>query len=81
MNTKGTRRDVDDYSLMEEGEYGKGPRGDWYCRPPGSQIGCLRSHKIEEHPDGTITVSPSILINWGQGQWHGYLVKGEWQPC
>jgi hypothetical protein len=32
---------------------------------------------LEEHPDGTLTVSPSIQFP-GEGGWHGYLKAGVW---
>jgi hypothetical protein len=37
-------------------------------------------HTIVEHEDGTITVSPSILVTGSHGkQWHGYLERGVWR--
>lgn len=33
--------------------------------------------QLEEHPDGTLTVSPSIQFP-GVGGWHGYLKAGKW---
>lgn len=69
--------------ILAEGEYGKHPRdGKWYARPPGAHMGCLSNHQVTEHEDGTITVSPSILIQYEQGGpmvWHGYLERGEWR--
>jgi len=62
---------------LSEGEYGIDPRdGHWYAKPPGDVgLGCLRAHEVTEHEDGTITVSPSILITGQDGsgriQWHG----------
>lgn len=70
----------DGHLLLKEGEYGKW-KGDWYARPPGQHMGCLRNHLVEEHEDGTITVSPSILISDGNTQWHGYLRRGIWEEC
>ena len=73
--------------FLAEGEYGKNPDdGMWYARPPGCHMGSLADHEVTEHEDGTITVSPSILII-GEGvgdcvvpiQWHGHLVRGEWR--
>jgi hypothetical protein len=70
---------------LAEGEYAKGPDGNWYCRPPGCKadyVGNLTKHKVIEHPDGTITVSPSILLKCGNGfQWHGFLEHGIWREC
>lgn len=59
----------------------------WECRPPGdlpeSIQGWLGNHEITEHEDGTITVSPSILIRstWAgeRVEWHGYLERGAWR--
>jgi hypothetical protein len=42
----------------------------------------LSRHDVVEHEDGTITVSPSILVTQGEGrQWHGYLERGIWREC
>ena len=83
MNTAGKRKDADadGHLNLKEGEYGKGPDGIWYCRAPGNHTGSLAKHTVVEHEDGTITVSPSILINDGRSQWHGYLERGIWRPC
>lgn len=77
----------DAYGSFAEGDYGKitsGPRsGHWMARPPGSHIGDLDAHTVTEHEDGTITVSPSILITLGApgdaGDYHGYLEAGVWR--
>ena len=65
--------------LLAEGEYGKATDGIWYCRPPTSQMGRLTRHTVIEHEDGTITVKPSILINDGRSEWHGFLERGVWR--
>jgi hypothetical protein len=48
-------------------------------------MGSLAKHDVIEHEDGTITVSPSILITGYEGdhqvQWHGYLERGRWREC
>lgn len=80
------RKDWDGEALLEEGEYALNPKdGAWYFAIPGAPrgyAGCLRSHTIEEHEDGTITVSPSVLLTAGDGQqWHGWLTRGIWKPC
>ena len=67
--------------LLKEGEYGKGNNGVWYARPHGNHAGSLDGHEVKEHEDGTITVSPSILINNGRSEWHGYLRQGVWETC
>ena len=67
---------------LSEGDYGKGVDGLWECRPPGHHLGSLANHEVVEHEDGTITVSPSILIDYPpEGSWHGYLEKGIWREA
>lgn len=64
------------------GDYGKDLRGDWYCWTPNKLFGGLRLHQVVEHEDGTITVSPSILVTQGKKEaWHGCLEKGVWREC
>jgi len=70
----------------QPGDYGKWG-GDWYCRCPVEDedaIGNLRAHDVTEHEDGTITVSPSILVRTTRaGQpvelYHGWLEHGVWR--
>lgn len=72
--------------FLDPGEYGK-VDGVWHCVPPGNKklLGCLSGHKVIEHEDGTITVSPSILISYSGGDgdfsWHGFLERGIWREC
>jgi len=77
--------DQDGDLFLEEGEYGINPKdGKWYARCPDSQYCCnLDGHKVEEHEDGTITVSPSILLKLGDGTeiYHGHLKRGIWKRC
>ena len=63
---------------FKPGDYGI-EKGEWQCRTPDSNIGLgsLTNHEVIEHDDGTITVSPSILIT-GKASWHGYLKEGIW---
>lgn len=79
------------YPRLHAGEYGKDLDGLWYCVPPGKDpftfmgalgdgIG-LKGHKVVEHDDGTITVSPSILITSHLGSWHGFLERGIWREA
>ena len=83
----GVRKDRLDDSIFLPGEYGKISNGDFYgCAPGDEDMMCnLRGHNVIEHEDGTITVSPSILITTGRStgrkQWHGYLEKGVWREC
>jgi hypothetical protein len=54
----------------------------WWAAVPADgppMIGNLSGHQVEEHDDGTITVSPSILTGRGERQWHGYLEHGVWR--
>lgn len=88
MTTQGRRRDLTEWSWTEadapqHGDYGKQPDGSWYCIVPGDPdgMGNLSAHTVTEHEDGTITVSPSILVSAPhKGQsWHGYLERGMWR--
>lgn len=51
----------------------------WMCNTPNGLYGSLTKHDVIEHEDGTITVSPSILVEGHDGQWHGYLERGVWR--
>lgn len=70
-----------DYGISEIaiGEFG------WWARPPDAPEGFfanLSRHEVVEHEDGTITVTPSILIRAGAlGEWHGYLERGVWRSA
>lgn len=87
MSTQGKRiyTEGDGYPELEEpGTYGKTVNG-WYCCSPNGMLGNLNSHSVTEHKDGTITVSPSILITenlpTGNIQWHGFLERGVWREA
>ncbi len=73
--------DENGHLLLGSGDYGQDADGVWCIRPPGCHMGPLISgHKITEHEDGTITVSPSIECDWRDGpNWHGFLERGEWR--
>ena len=85
MSEQGRRmRNTVEPHMLEPGDYGKGAGGIWWCRPPGGiKGGNLAAHQVTEHEDGTITVSPSILITYsrsdGDRTWHGYLERGVWR--
>ncbi len=79
---------------FSEGEYAQSIEdpAKWHIRPPGSHLGTIfnqrltknpEHHDIEEHEDGTITVSPSIQLSTGDPSldWHGYLERGVWRKC
>lgn len=56
----------------------------WIVRTPNGHVGDLGNHDVVEHEDGTITVSPSILVSMPQDGksvelWHGYLERGVWR--
>jgi hypothetical protein len=76
-----------DAPILNEGEYAKCPNGPWFCCAPGNHMGNLGSHSVVEHEDGTITVSPSILISVSDHKgnrtelFHGFLEKGIWRKC
>lgn len=56
----------------------RGP--DWVGVTPNGLHCSLARHDVVEHEDGTISVTPSILVNRGHlDSWHGYLTRGVWQ--
>lgn len=71
----------DDGVRLKAGEYGKHPGiGIWYACTPNGLMGNLSNHEVIEHEDGSITVSPSILVeSYGDDTWHGYLEHGVWR--
>ncbi len=78
--------DVDAFEKLKPGDYGKTAAGTWWLRFPTPEDGTkwpparLGGHKVVEHGDGTITVTPSILWKLGDGrEWHGWLTKGIWK--
>lgn len=69
-------------SAIQPGDYWKYSDGTWYGETPNGLTANLSGHHIVEHEDGTITVSPSILVNGDRpNAWHGYLEKGVWRQC
>jgi len=82
--TPGRRVYLDEHGHLKlaPGDYGKDTDGVWKARAPRLSSGDLRNHEVTEHEDGTITVSPSILIEQPPiGTWHGYLERGVWREC
>jgi hypothetical protein len=79
----GARRDFTDSELLNPGEYGRlSVNGQWYAETPNGHGANLSRHTVTEHEDGTITVSPSILVSNHTGAlWHGHLVQGVWEEC
>lgn len=45
------------------GSYGKDSSGTWCVITPNGRYGSIAKHTVVEHEDGTITVSPSILVH------------------
>ena len=69
--------------ILKPGEYGKWAHDStWYFCSPSGLLANLFKHVVEEHADGTITVSPSILVQAGKaGEWHGFLERGIAREC
>jgi hypothetical protein len=83
---KGNRVDSKKYCddlQLNDGDYGLDQNGNWYGKPPGFKFGYanLSKHKVVEHEDKTITVSPSILVQNRFSKWHGFLERGIWREC
>ncbi len=74
---------VSDIEEWVPGSYGKDVQGNWMIMFPDGRLGSLKLHEVVEHDDGTITVSPSILVTGGgiATQIHGYLERGVWRDC
>lgn len=49
-------------SSMPRGAYWIDSAGAWAVCTPNGRIGSVAKHTVVEHEDGTITVSPSILV-------------------
>lgn len=66
-----------DYMRIPDGEYVV-EDGCWYAMAPSGGCCTLQAsvHQITEHADGTISVSPSIVMPDG---WHGHLTDGVWR--
>jgi len=67
---------------LAEGDYRFDPAlNHWVIRPPGCHAGGIPDHQVIEHEDGTITVSPSIVLTHFDKTWHGYLERGVWREA
>jgi hypothetical protein len=56
----------------------------WHGVTPTGLLCNFVMHKVTEHQDGTISVSPSIRATgyseaYGRHTWHGYLEHGVWR--
>jgi hypothetical protein len=71
---------------LEVGDYGRwdADKGNWHARVPDGKLANLGAHTVVEHEDGSITVSPSILVTqpgaWPP-EWHGWLERGVWRQA
>ena len=65
------------------GDYAKDLQtGWWFFRTPNNLLASMRTHTVEEHEDGSITVSPSIVVDTpGVAYWHGWLERGVWREA
>lgn len=79
-------RPAESHPILNPGEYRRtfwAGEWHWECSTPTGLQGNLDAHDVTEHEDGTITVSPSILVDrtvaGGHEQWHGYLERGVWR--
>ena len=77
---------TDDILGFANGDYGFDPKTNtWFARAPIGHLSDLSNHDVVEHEDGTITVSPSILVSGYDEDkkektvWHGYLERGIWR--
>ncbi len=77
-----------DNFVLEPGQYAKHPKSNiWYACTPNNHTSNLGNHQVTEHDDGSITVSPSILVTRmytakaNEELWHGFLEKGVWREC
>lgn len=75
---RGRRIQSEEFALP--GDYWKDENGVWYAVSPVGLIACLENHNVSEHKDGTISVTPSILIrgyvDGTEAIWHGFLTQG-----
>lgn len=54
--------------------------GLWWLYIPLCGAGVLKNHTVQEHDDGTITVSPSIVMTGHLNNIrHGFLERGVWR--
>ena len=72
--------------VAKSGDYGRvllDGEWTWRCRTPNGLGGLLTQHTVTEHDDGTITVEPSILVDWPHPErprrYHGFLRGGVWE--
>ena len=49
--------------ILQAGDYVKDQKGYWIIKSPNGIVASTINHEVIEHEDGTITVSPSIVVN------------------
>ncbi len=83
MSTLNHFNRVSDIEEFIPGSYGKDSQGTWMICFPDGRLGNLKLHTVTEHEDGTISVTPSILVTGGGSAIaiHGYLERGIWRNC
>lgn len=61
-------------------DYWRTASGTWYLNVPGVGLANLAKHQVCEHPDQTISVTPSIRV-WRSAtiERHGYFERGHWR--
>lgn len=73
------------YWRAKNGEDGHSGEDVWLLYIPKCGLGNLKNHSVTEHEDGTITVTPSILVTGHDSgattEVHGYLTRGVWRDC
>jgi hypothetical protein len=76
-----------DWHLWGPGDYGYWIEGGhWVAITPNGHAANLGSHEVQEHDDGTITVSPSIAVRTSRDGkpvevFHGFLEAGVWRDA
>lgn len=78
-------REFSDPTEFVPGDYGYW-HDHWVAETPNGHGANLASHRVTEHEDGTITVSPSIAVSTSvNGKpvqvYHGWLERGVWRDA
>lgn len=68
------------WKQLQPGDFGQDADGLWWVRAPKCGPSLISRHTVIEHEDGTITVSPSILVIGAENEgYHGFLERGYWR--
>jgi hypothetical protein len=72
---------IDYEKEMQPGDYALFWNRVWVLRAPNGDLGAIHGgpHKITIHPDGSISVTPSVQFESGK-RYHGWLTEGVWRP-